>query len=59
MRKIMFFLKRRSDLDRPAFFNWWLNDQRQWVKKISGLRHSIISLAVDGEDDKTGMYFVK
>jgi hypothetical protein len=23
MRKIMFFLKRRSDLDRPAFFNWW------------------------------------
>lgn len=51
MRKIIIFLKRRSDLDRPAFFNWWLNDQRRLVEKISGLRHYTISLEADGEDD--------
>lgn len=51
MRKIMIFLKRRPDLDRPTFFNWWLNDQQQWVKKMSGLRHYTISLEADDEDD--------
>jgi len=51
MRKIIIFLKRRLELDRPAFFNWWLNEQRQLVEKISGLRHYTISLEADGMDD--------
>ena len=51
MRKIIIFLKRRPELDRPAFFHWWLNDQRQLVEKISGLRHYTISLEADGMDD--------
>ena len=50
MRKIIVFLKRRSDLDRPGFFNWWLNEQRQLARNISGLRHYTISLEADGED---------
>lgn len=50
MRKIMVFLKRRTDLDRPAFFAWWLNDHRPLVEKIPGLKRYTISLQADGED---------
>lgn len=51
MRKIIIFLKRQPDLDRPVFFNWWRNEQRQLVEKIPGLRHYTISFEADGEDD--------
>lgn len=51
MRKIIVFLKRRPELDRPAFFNWLLNEQRQSVEKIPSLRHYTLSLEADGMDD--------
>jgi len=50
MRKVMVFLKRRADLDRPAFFEWWLNQHRPLVEKIPGLKRYTISLEADGED---------
>ena len=50
MRKIIVFLKRRADLDRAAFFDWWLNEHQPLVEKISGLRRYTISLEADGED---------
>jgi uncharacterized protein (TIGR02118 family) len=50
MRKVMVFLKRRSDLDRTAFFDWWLNRHRPLAANIPGLRHYTISLEADGED---------
>jgi uncharacterized protein (TIGR02118 family) len=50
MRKIITFLKRRADLDRSAFFDWWLHEQRPLAEKISGLRGYTISLEADGED---------
>ena len=50
MHKIMVYLKRRADLDRPAFFSWWLGGHRQLAEKIPGLRRYTISLEADGED---------
>ena len=50
MRKVIFFLKRRPDAERPVFFDWLLNEHRPLVKKVPGLRRYTISLEANGED---------
>lgn len=50
MHKTIVFLKRRADLDRVAFFDWWLNAHRPLVEKIPGLQRYTISLEAAGED---------
>jgi len=50
MHRAMFFLKRRPELDRPAFFRWWLDEHRPLAAKLPGLRRYVISHAVDEED---------
>ncbi|MSO77257.1 MAG: EthD family reductase [Alphaproteobacteria bacterium] len=50
MIRLMSFLKRRADLDRPAFFRWWLGDHRKLVVKIPNIRRYTISHATDTED---------
>lgn len=50
MHRVMFFLKRRDGLDRPAFFRWWLEQHRPLAAKLPGLRRYVISHAVDAED---------
>jgi uncharacterized protein (TIGR02118 family) len=46
----MSFLKRRPDLQRPAFFDWWLNQHAPLAVKIPGLRRYHISLVAVPED---------
>lgn len=50
MRKTMSFLKRRTDMSQPEFFDWWLSEHRPLGSKIPGLRHYTISLVADGAD---------
>jgi uncharacterized protein (TIGR02118 family) len=50
MYRIMSFLKRRTDLERPAFFDWWLSQHAPLAVKIPGLQRYTISLAVTPED---------
>ena len=50
MYRIMSFLKRRPDLERPAFFDWWLNHHAPLVVKIPGLKRYRISLAAVPQD---------
>ena len=50
MHRVLFFLKRRADLDRPAFHRWWLEQHRPLAAKLPGLRRYVISLAVDADD---------
>jgi uncharacterized protein (TIGR02118 family) len=62
MRKTMAFLKRRADMDRQDFFDWWLNEHRFIAEKIPGLRHYTISLvaydadASDADGDGDGEF---
>lgn len=51
MYRTMTFLKRRSDLERAAFFDWWLNHHAPLVVKVPGLKRYIISLAAVPQDD--------
>jgi len=50
MYRIMSFLKRRPDLERPVFFDWWLSQHAPLAVKIAGLKRYIISLAATPED---------
>jgi uncharacterized protein (TIGR02118 family) len=50
MYRIMSFLKRRSDLERPAFFDWWLSQHAPLASKVPGLNRYTISLAATPED---------
>jgi uncharacterized protein (TIGR02118 family) len=50
MHRVMFFLKRRADLDRPAFFRWWLEQHRPIARELPGLRRYVISHAVDADE---------
>jgi uncharacterized protein (TIGR02118 family) len=50
MHKTIIFLKRRTDLERAVFFDWWLNAHRPLVEKIPALRRYTISLEAAGED---------
>lgn len=50
MYKTMSFLTRRPDLERPAFFNWWLKQHAPLIVKVPGLRRYTISLAARPDD---------
>jgi uncharacterized protein (TIGR02118 family) len=50
MFRMLIFLKRRPDLDRPAFFDWWLERHRPLAEALPGLQRYVISLAVDAAD---------
>jgi uncharacterized protein (TIGR02118 family) len=50
MQRVNFYLKRRADLTRPGFFDWWLGQHRELAEKLPGLRHYIISLAADDQE---------
>jgi uncharacterized protein (TIGR02118 family) len=50
MQRIVVYLKRRADLARPAFFDWWLGQHRELAEKLPGLRRYIISLAADAPE---------
>ena len=50
MYRLMSFLQRRPDLQRPAFFDWWLNQHAPLVVKIPGLRRYHISLVAVPQD---------
>ena len=45
MYRLMSFLKRRPDLDRAAFVDWWLNHHAPLIVKLPGLRRYIVSPA--------------
>ena len=49
MYRTMSFLTRRADLERPAFFAWWLDYHAPLVAKVPGLRRYVISLAAPAE----------
>lgn len=50
MQRVVIYLKRRSDLLQPAFFDWWLGQHRGFAEQLPGLRRYIISLAASGPD---------
>jgi EthD domain len=50
MRKVIFFVKRRSDTPRDAFFAWLLEEHRRLAIGIPGLRRYTISLEANEED---------
>lgn len=52
MLKVMYFLKRRQDLDRETFFDWWLGPHAELAARLPGLRRYTISLEADGQDDE-------
>jgi uncharacterized protein (TIGR02118 family) len=50
MQRVVIYLKRRTDLLQPLFFDWWLGHHRVLAEQLPGLRQYIISLATDDED---------
>jgi uncharacterized protein (TIGR02118 family) len=50
MQRLVIYLKRRDDLPRPQFFDWWLGPHRALAEQLPGLRHYIISIAADDQD---------
>jgi len=44
MQRVVIYLKRRTDLPQPLFFNWWLGQHRALAEQLPGLRQYIISL---------------
>ena len=47
MQRVVIYLKRRTDLARPLFFDWWLHQHRALAAQLPGLHRYIISLAAD------------
>jgi uncharacterized protein (TIGR02118 family) len=47
---MMSFLQRRPNLERPAFFDWWLNHHAPLVVKVPGLKRYVIALAAAPDD---------
>jgi uncharacterized protein (TIGR02118 family) len=45
MYRLMSFLARRPNLDRPAFVDWWLHRHAPLVTAVPGLRRYVISPA--------------
>jgi uncharacterized protein (TIGR02118 family) len=50
MQFVVIYLKRRADLPRPLFFDWWLGQHRALAEQLPGLRRYIISLAADAQE---------
>jgi len=51
MQRVVIYLKRRTDLLQPVFFDWWLGQHRVLAERLPGLRRYIISLAADAQED--------
>ena len=50
MVKIMILLKRRENLSRREFRQWWLGEHRKLAVQLPGLKRACFNLAV-GDDD--------
>jgi uncharacterized protein (TIGR02118 family) len=50
MYRMMSFLKRRPDLERPPFVDWWLNHHARLVVNVPGLKRYTVSLTAVPED---------
>ena len=50
MQRVVIYLRRRTDLPQPVFFNWWLDQHRSLAEQLPGLRQYVISLAADAQD---------
>jgi uncharacterized protein (TIGR02118 family) len=50
MQRVVIYLKRRTDLLQPVFFDWWLGPHRALAEQLPGLRHYTISLAADAQE---------
>jgi len=49
-QRVVFYLKRRADLARPVFFDWWLHHHGTLAAQLPGLHQYIISLAADEQE---------
>jgi uncharacterized protein (TIGR02118 family) len=50
MQRVAIYLKRRTNLLQPVFFDWWLGQHRALAEQLPGLRRYIISLAADAQE---------
>jgi len=50
MQRVVVYLKRRVDLARPAFFDWWLGQHGALAAQLPGLHHYLISLTADEQE---------
>ena len=50
MQRVIIYLKRRTDLPQPVFFDWWLGQHRALAEQLPGLCRYAISLADDAQD---------
>ena len=50
MQRLVIYLKRRADLPRPVFFDWWLDHHSALATQLPGLRQYIISLVADEQE---------
>jgi uncharacterized protein (TIGR02118 family) len=50
MQRVVIYLKRRTDLLQPVFFDWWLGQHRALAEQLPGLRQYTISLAAEAQD---------
>jgi uncharacterized protein (TIGR02118 family) len=50
MQRVVIYLKRRTDLTQPVFFDWWLGQHRALAEQLPGLRQYTISLAAEAPD---------
>ena len=50
MQRVVIYLKRRTDLTQPRFFDWWLGQHRALAEQIPGLCQYTISLAAEAQD---------
>ena len=50
MQRVVIYLKRRTDLLRPRFFDWWLGQHRALAEQLPGIRQYVISLAADEQE---------
>jgi len=50
MQRVVVYLKRRADLARPVFFDWWLGHHGALATQLPGLHRYIISLAADEQE---------
>ena len=41
MQRVAIYLKRRADLARPVFFDWWLGQHGELAEKLPELRRYI------------------
>jgi uncharacterized protein (TIGR02118 family) len=50
VQRVVIYLKRRTDLPLPLFFDWWLGHHRALAEQLPGLHRHTISLAADAQD---------